>query len=86
MKAKRVHRPDPNTPRAPSGPERIKVPTAGSAPGQVGENFFQGKAPSSEVPSVFCRFSAEKGTENMIFIKHLFKNHEKGSQMVLSRR
>ena len=31
------------------------------------------KAPSSEVPSVFCRSSAEKGTENVIFIEKLFK-------------
>ena len=31
------------------------------------------KAPSSEVPSVFCRSSAEKGTENLIFIEKLFK-------------
>ena len=49
------------------------MPTAGSAPGQVGEESFQGKAPSSEVPSVFCRSSAEKGTEHVIFIENLLK-------------
>ena len=49
------------------------MPTAGYASGQVAEEPFQGKAPSSEVPSVFSRSSVEKGTENMIFIKHLFK-------------